>query len=511
MHHFKAWLILVIFSLSIPIAGITVGTLVSHSYEKKYEEIITESIKKSSGTDISNNNEVLEKIKLDNICTESGLNQELVNACNEYTPITYLRYYSILALAFAIGAIALVTMISKIATKNRKALFYLFRPGLFLSQLISAILVVSNAAIIITSIYYAESFYIGRIHVYLIGILGVVAAYASFVVCIKALTPIKIAETRVMGKILPKEEYPKIWGYVESIAKKVGTTPPNNIITGIEPNFFVTESKIICLDGEVNGKSIYLSLPYCRVLTTTELMAIIGHEMGHFIGDDTAWSTKFYPIYRGSIDTIYTLYYSSNSEKSNNNGLIQIALLPALQFMNFFITSFEKAEKEIGREREINADNIGVKITSPLNMAKGLLKVHAYSSAWEFTQEKMKESLLNGKQIINVSTFFSTVCGALPADYLKDEIGNTKASHPTDSHPQLSIRLTSIGVELSTLYAYGLTTPTSDIAIELFSDPTKLEEALSEAAHYRLMQMGYTPTKSDSSDNKINPEENKHD
>lgn len=511
MHNLKGWLLLVIFSISIPIAGIAVGMLVSHSYEKKYEDVIIEIVKKDRGVDISNNKEVLEKIHLNNICSENDLDQAIIDVCNEYATINYLRYYSIIALVFALSAITLITILGKVATKNRKALFYLFRPGLFLSQLIAAILVVSNSAIIIASIYYAESFYIGSIHVYLLGILGVVAAYASLVVCIKALTPIRAAEIKIMGKVLSKDKYSKIWEYVEIIAKKIGTSPPSNIIAGMEPNFFVTESKILCLDGEINGKSLYLSLPYCRVLTKPELMAIVGHEMGHFIGDDTEWSTKFYPIYRGSIETIYTLYYSSNSENNdNNNGLIQLAFLPALHFMNFFITSFEKAEKEIGREREINADNIGVQITSPSDMARGLVKVHAYPNAWIYTQEKMKESLLEGKQLINVSTFFSAICGALPQDYQKDEIGSIKTSHPTDSHPPLSIRLASIGVELSAIYADGLKIPTTDIAIDLFGDPTKLEEELSEAEHFKFIQMGYVQ-KLPADETTNNEAENKHD
>jgi Zn-dependent protease with chaperone function len=510
MQNFKSWLLLVVFSLSIPMVGIVVSILVSHGYEKKYESVIIESIKKDKGTDISNNNEILDKIKLDKVCSEKNLDQAFIDVCNEYTPMTYLGYYSALALLFAISSIALITLLSRIATKSRKALFYLFRPGLFLSQIISAVFVVSNAAIIISSLYFAEAFYIGKVHIGLMAVLGVVAAYASLIVCIKALTPIKIAETKIMGKTLSKKENPKIWEFVESITKKAGTTPPNTIIAGMEPNFFVTESKILCLDGEIKGKSLYLSLPYCRVLTKTELMAIVGHEMGHFIGDDTAWSTKFYPIYRGSIETIYTLYYSSNSEKSeNNNGLIQLAFLPALHFMNFFITSFEKAEKEIGREREINADNIGVQITSPSDMARGLVKVHAYPNAWIYTQEKMKESLLEGKQLINISTFFSAICGSLPPDYLKDEVGSTKTSHPTDSHPPLSIRLASIGVGLSAIYADGLKIPTTDIAIELFGNPTKLEEELSEAEHYKFMQMGYVQKKEEPENTTSNNAETK--
>lgn len=498
MSTFKSWFILIALFFTIPIIGTATSILVSHSYEKKYESIIIESVKKDKGVDVSENQEFLAKIKLDNICSESTLEEAFTGVCNEYSKMKYLGYASGLTLIFSIFALLLVPTLSKIAKKNRKALFYLFRPGLFLSQIISAILVIANSAIIVFSIYLAESFYTGRVHIYLIGILGLVAVFAALTVCIKALTPIKSAEARVVGKSLKKSDYPTIWKFVESIAERIGTTPPNTIIVGMEPNFFVTEAKVICLDGKIKGKSLYLSLPFCRALTKEELTAIIGHEMGHFIGEDTLWSKKFYPIYRGSTETLYTLYSSSTAEKEeNNNGLIQLAFLPALYFMSFFISAFEKAEKEIGREREINADNVGVKITSPIIMAKGLLKAHIYPQAWQFTQEKMKEALANGKQLINASTFFCSVCELLPSDFMKDDVGKISTSHPTDSHPPLSARLNSIGIQLSEIYADGIKLPTVDIAIELIENASKIEEELSEIEHYRLVQSGIAPIKTE--------------
>jgi Zn-dependent protease with chaperone function len=440
MNTFKSWAILIILFVTIPIIGIIASTLVPQS--------------------------------------------------NELTQIN-LGYISWATLVLSCFSLLSIPILSKATKKNRKALFYLFRPGLFLAQIISAILVMANSAILVFSIYLLESFYTGRVHIILIGAIGFVAVFAAFIVCTKALTPIKKMEVRIIGKSLPKSDYPVLWRFIESIAERIGTTPPTSIIVGLEPNFFVTEVKVICLDGEMKGKSMYLSLPFCRVLTQEELTAIIGHEMGHFVGEDTLWSKKFYPIYRGSTETLYTLYSSSNSEKEeNNNGLIQLAFLPALYFMSFFMSSFEKAEKEISRERELKADSIGAKITSPELMAKVLLKVHIYPHAWQYTQEKMKEALENGKQLINISSFFWSLCELIPSDFMKDDIGKSRTSHPTDSHPPLSERLNSIGIQLSEIYTDGIKPPIANTAIELIGDASKIEEELSEIEHYRLVQLG---------------------
>ena len=488
MNASKALIFLVIFSLAIPIIGIITGTLVSHSYEKEYENIIIDGIKKEKGIDLSNNQDFLTEIKLNNICSQLKIDQDLTPICTEYNQINFLKYGASYTLLFSILALMIVPLLSLCAKKSRKALFYLFRPGLFLTQIISAILVIANSVIIISSIYFAESFYLGRVHVYLITILGLGAAYIALRLCIKALTPIKNAEAIVLGKSLSKDAYPNIWSFVETIANKVGTNPPSTIIVGMDPNFFVTEAKVTCLNCTVKERSLYLSLPFCRTLTEDELAAIIGHEMGHFVGEDTSWSRKFYPIYRGAAETITTL--DSQTSEDSNNGLVELALLPAFFYTSFFLLSFEKIEKKFGRERELNADKIGVKITSPQTMATGLLKAHIYPYAWQLTQQEMHNALAEGKQIINISTFFSSICQSISKDFMKDEIGKSNTFHPTDTHPPLSMRLGSIGIELSEIYSDGIKLPVDNIAINLIENAAEIEEELSEVEHYKLVRSG---------------------
>jgi Zn-dependent protease with chaperone function len=253
----------------------------------------------------------------------------------------------------------------------------------------------------------------------------------------------------------------------------------------MEPTFFVTEAKVICLDGEIKGRSLFISLPFCRVITIQELSAIVGHEMGHFFGKDTKWSKKFYPIYRGSIETIFSLDYSKS-----DNGLAQLAFLPALIFMSIFISVFEKSEKTISRQRELNADAIGMKITSQEAMASALVKVHIYQHAWYFTQEKMKEAMSDGKQIVNLSLFFEGVCESIPQDFMEGEIGKEHTPHPTDSHPSLSVRLNSIGKKISDVYGKGIKDTINEKAISLIDQPENIEKELSELEHYKLVQSG---------------------
>lgn len=62
------------------------------------------------------------------------------------------------------------------------------------------------------------------------------------------------------------------------------------LVVGLTPTFFVTEADVHCIGGTVTGRTMYLSVPLCRILTVEELSAVIAHELGHFRGEDTVCS-----------------------------------------------------------------------------------------------------------------------------------------------------------------------------------------------------------------------------
>ena len=93
------------------------------------------------------------------------------------------------------------------------------------------------------------------------------------------------------------------------------------MVVGLDPNFFVTEARVRCLNGTLSGRTLYCSLPLARILSRAEFDAVIGHELGHFRGQDTQFSQRFYPIYRGTADSLRAL---------GNIGVGGAGLLPLL-------------------------------------------------------------------------------------------------------------------------------------------------------------------------------------
>ena len=69
-----------------------------------------------------------------------------------------------------------------------------------------------------------------------------------------------------------RESYASLWSFVEEVAESVGGRAPDNIIIGMEPNFYVTQSPILLTPAdEVRGRTLYMSAPLLRVMDEMKL------------------------------------------------------------------------------------------------------------------------------------------------------------------------------------------------------------------------------------------------
>lgn len=84
------------------------------------------------------------------------------------------------------------------------------------------------------------------------------------------------------GRSLSVREAPQLWECVRSAALIAEVKEPDYIVVGLSPSFYATELPIHTPAGQVTGRSLYLPLPVLRILTRTEALAFIGHELGHF-------------------------------------------------------------------------------------------------------------------------------------------------------------------------------------------------------------------------------------
>lgn len=263
---------------------------------------------------------------------------------------------------------------------------------------------------------------------------------------------------------------------------------PANIVVGLEPSFFVTGAKV-ALNGDADsleGTTLYLPLPFLRILNTDELRSVIGHEMGHFKGKDTEYSLKFYPAYSRLGSAIASLV--GNSEGSN------LVNVPTLAFLVLLHDEFSIAERKIGREREIAADHEGARVGSAKGLACALLKFSEYAQLWDSIRNFNVEKLNEGNIYKDLSDLYYNV--ALHAfeemDFAtkRDALLEFEMAHPNDTHPTLNERISALGIEADSLTKEVLAP--SDIAIStLLSGYDAIADELTISEHRLMIALGY--------------------
>lgn len=432
--------------------------------------------------------DVLNNITVTNLCRNSDLrsDQGFSDVCSQNDNFEWMKSGAIIAGCLGLLMVAIIKFAGIISRKRRTLLLFLFGPGLHLTMLTMSVLAVLYAALGIAAIYYGESAFLGRIHIGVMLAFGIGALVTVGTLIRAQFTTIRKASTTALGKRLDYRQQGKLWNFVNALADRMGAERPQSIVAGLEPNFYVTEAKVTCLDGKLTGRTMYISLPLCRILSVDEFTAVIGHELGHYKGSDTKFSKRFFPIYRGAIQAISGIA-SSHSEKGSAADLVS---LPVFVILSYFLDSFSVAENEISRDRELAADNEGANAVSAKCMATALVKVHAFSSVWSVVRNHMKELISQGQMVINASSLFATIVSGIPNADAFNEVSQEGPVHPTDTHPPLSVRLKSLNFSLAALETDPTTTSFENSSIQLIDNADGLERELSEIVQALIVKSG---------------------
>jgi Zn-dependent protease with chaperone function len=404
---------------------------------------------------------------------------DTADMCQTDANLGVMRTASLASGVVGLGLLSLIAFAGLVAQSNRTLLLWLFRPGLYFTAFAITGLILAHAIIAIAVIYYGESALVNRIHFGIILAIGLGAIAGVAAVARSAFGIVQKAETIAIGKAVSFEEAKALWHQAAQVAQKLGALRPDHIVIGLDPTFFVTEANVVTLSGKLTGRTLFCSLPLARILTIDEFSAIIGHELGHFRGEDTKFSERFYPIYRGTTTAIESL------QTAGGEGWGVLALLPAIAVFSFFLERFAVAENRHSRTRELLADMAGSEATSQRTMASALVKVHAFAGIWDDFQRAWAEALQEGKVYTNASAVFAEAVANSANSAALEGIADTHTSHPTDSHPPLAVRLASLKVELPSVAAAALTVNLDRSAASLIPEAEAQEEALSET--YQLL------------------------
>ena len=302
---------------------------------------------------------------------------------------------------------------------------------------------------------------------------GVILLWRSVAILLKKV-PLEFKEP-ISREVTP-EEAPELWEIVRKAACRLQTDPPTHIIVGMQLNFYVTELAVWTDQGRVEGRTLFLSYPLMKQLSEPEIVSIIGHELGHFVGRDTRMTREFYPLRLKVQATMMALARS-----------LWVGWT-SLQFLNFFSLRFAETIQEASRTRELLADQKGAALTSPETAACALVKfqviLEAFQRGLSDTVHQQRESIFDGRLRAIVREKL------IPEAVFWTQLFEKKQPHPLDSHPALNIRLEALGQTMSVDQAQAIAVEELDTAFaKWFSNRSDLFADLTRQIDGRIDQM----------------------
>lgn len=235
------------------------------------------------------------------------------------------------------------------------------------------------------------------------------------------------------GRAVTAAEAPGLWQHVESVAKAVRARPPQNIVVGLTDGFYATAHDVVLVPEHrtVTGETLYLPLTHTALLRPDEFSSIVGHELGHFAGEDTAYTRRFVPMYTGMRHSLASLANDAHWTAR-----------PAYLLGEYLVQQIDHAVLHWSREREFAADAVGMHVAGGRASARALVRIQAVSSAThEFLSTVLNRNEPPPADLVD-ALVAHTVQQGLKAD--PNDLDHAPP-HPTDTHPPTLQRLKALG------------------------------------------------------------------
>ena len=465
----RRWLIAVVIALAIPIGCLVALVAAEQSMDEQWLNALAQEDPTFGGYP-------RDAFKLTVLCANPEIAPKLDEACRDAYIIDTLQATGIGVVILSGGLVIVALAIALISRGNRARMARLYRPGLAFFLVGIAVLLVLQGIVVVGTAYEVPAIITGHYLPWVIAAMGI-AVVLSLVGMLRALgTMVRKRPLDVFGVALDRNRDSRLFDEVGDVAREVGTQPPDVVLAGLDPNCFVVDHEVDGLDGRHRGRVLFLSAPLTRLLSRQELRAIIGHELGHFRGEDTEYSKAFAPVYAASRESLGTL-------KGATRHWSGLPSSPALKLLEAFVFSFAESEQKISRERELAADAVGASAASPDAIASSLLKLGQVSAVWPEVRRSTFDTLRAGGAMPDVSTDFVRRARAVSA------AGGTREAripHPFDSHPTLDVRLEALGVQEADLQVAARDLDPADPASSLFGDVSALEATLARDLEQRL-------------------------
>jgi Zn-dependent protease with chaperone function len=373
------------------------------------------------------------------------------NVCPEYSELWQFHWAGKISVWTMIAGVAILLIVlgmGGMAFINRRMQYLSFIAGWRLLSMTSAAEVVLQGSMAVWLSFWVTAVYFERYSLKLIAVIGFAAAAAAFF-AVASIFKRPPQDNSVEGELVSESDSPRLWQITRALAEKLKTAPPDQIIAGIDTNFFVTEAPLTVNGKPVSGRSLFVSIPLLRVLDSHEAGAVLAHELAHLRGGDTASSAELGPRLVQFDQYAYVMKSS-------------VLTLPVYYLLCLYRVIFEVALKSDSRAREFLADRIASKMVSPAAIVQSLVKIAAYAKYRAQVEQRLFEQQHQHSGNLGIAGFVES--GLAPyatSTAFLDDMQTADIPHPFDSHPSLQERMKNVGHELDVDDYSGIVTARS--------------------------------------------------
>jgi Zn-dependent protease with chaperone function len=266
--------------------------------------------------------------------------------------------------------------------------------------------------------------------------------------------------------ILELSRRPVLHRLVSNVCAAVGTSLPSNVILTAHPTFYVTQSRVMTLDGAVKGRTLAIGMPLLKAMSASELSSVLAHEFAHFSGRDTLYSSVAAPVDQGLRTSVQVL--ASSRGGSSTGVAVAFLQLPSLHFLVACAQFFSSITMLISRRHELRADWIAARCFGKEAFCSALRKSIGISSDFP---EAMKTLTWGNAQALfsSYGALLEQAPGKLD-QHTREALEEEESEY--SSHPTLRTRE-------GTLPAFkpSVKVPAGDLLAELAPDEARLSEA----------------------------------
>jgi Zn-dependent protease with chaperone function len=348
-----------------------------------------------------------------------------------YATFRWMIRLSALSIALGLAVFALVGLCVLFSLRSQQAQYVSLSIGWHALRIYGALQAVLQGILLVALSFWVTALWFELYSPKLV-IFAAIAAALGVAVVVKAIFKRIDPTFSVEGTVIDGEANRPLKDALVAICQKVGTVPPDQVIVGIDDNFFVTEMPVTVNGETYHGRTLYVSLSLLKQMSGSEADAVLAHEMAHFSGNDTVYSKKISPL---------LVRYGHYLEALYQGGITR----PIFYFMNCFRALYELSLGRLSRQREFRADRIAAEVTSPRDFAGAMLRIAAYS---KFRGE-VQQNLFKQEQVLataNISEQIEQGFQQFAVNFAaKHDFRELETSHPFDSHPPTLERLAAIG------------------------------------------------------------------